>query len=207
MPLRALVPQLKGLVLAGGRSTRMGQDKAALTIDDRPLLARTVELLAVFTASVTVAIRRDQLDDRLRRQFHVLIDDPVAEGPVAALLAARAFAPDAAWLVLACDMPGVDRSLLSALVAGRDAARGGTAWVNPVDELPEPLCAIWEPATLDRLAELVAGPATGAVSPRRVLAGSCPKLLHPARAEALASLNTPADLRRYLDHPDGHQGS
>lgn len=182
----------------------MGRDKAALAVGDGfPLLARAVRLLGPFTSSVHVAIRRDQADDPLRRQFAVLMDDPAADGPVAALLAARKFDPGAAWLVLACDMPGLDEVLIAELVNGRDATRGGTAWVNPADGLPEPLCAIWEPATLNRLAELVAGPDAGAVSPRKVLAGSCPKLLNPVRAGALASLNTPADLRRYLDDPHG----
>ncbi len=183
----------------------MGQDKAALAIGGRPLLARTVALLELFTCSVHVGIRRDQLDDQLRRQFAVLTDDPSVEGPVAALLTAWRTDPGAAWLVLACDMPGIDELTLQTLVASRDAACGGTAWTNPADGLPEPLCAIWEPATLARLAAQVVGPSAGSVSPRRVLAESCPHLLNPARAEALASLNTPADLHHFLENPHGHE--
>jgi molybdopterin-guanine dinucleotide biosynthesis protein A len=183
---------LRGLVLAGGRSSRMGADKAALLVDGRPLLVRTVGLLEPLTTSVHVAIRAGQADDEL-------------EGPAAGLLAAWTHDPGAAWLVVACDMPGLDCAALEALVAGRDADRGATAWRSPGDGLPEPLCAIWEPATLARLAAEAGQGGTGTVSPRAILAAAHPLLLNPARPSALTSVNTPADLHRYLEHPHGHK--
>jgi molybdenum cofactor guanylyltransferase len=202
-------PPLRGLVLAGGQSLRMGEDKASLLVGGRTLLARSVELLQPLVTSVHVGVRADQANDQLRRQFAVLIDEPALAGPAAALVAASRHDPACAWLVLACDMPAVERGGLEALIAARDPARGGTAWRGSDEDLPEPLCAIWEPATLARLAAAARkagnGPPGPSVSPRSLLAAADPLLLNPARPGALSSVNTPADLHRYLEHTHGHK--
>lgn len=183
----------------------MGSDKAALLVGGRTLLDRGVELLQPLTMSVHVAIRAEQANDQLRRRFTLLFDAAPTEGPAAALVAAWMHDPEAAWLVLACDMPAMERSALEALVTGRDPSRGATAWRSPVDDLPEPLCAIWEPATLARLAAVVRQAGTGTVSPRAILAAADPLLLSPARQAALHSVNTPAELHRYLELNDGNK--
>jgi molybdopterin-guanine dinucleotide biosynthesis protein A len=196
---------MRGLVLAGGQSVRMRADKAALLIDGAPLLARSVALLEPLTRSVHVAIGPGQASDPLRQQFPVLIDVPGVQGPAAGLLAAWRHDAGAAWLVLACDMPGVSAPVLEALAVARDAGRGGTAWRQPGDGLPEPLCAIWEPATLARLAALVAQGGSRPVSPRALLAAADPLLLDPPRPAVLNSVNTPAELHRYLEQTHGHE--
>lgn len=183
----------------------MGADKAALVLDGDTLLGRSVGLLRALTHSVHVGIRPGQADDQLRLQFPVLVDPPEVRGPAAGLLAAWRHDPSAAWLVLACDMPGLSPSILEALVVARDPGRGGTAWRSAEGGLPEPLCAIWEPVTLARLAALVAEGSDGPVSPRALLAAADPLLLNPARPAALNSLNTPAELHRYLEHTHGHK--
>lgn len=198
-------PALRGLVLAGGQSVRMGSDKAALLIDGRTLLARSVALLEPLTMAVHVAIRPGQASDALRGQFSLLVDEASVPGPAGALLAAWQHDPVAAWLVLACDMPALGHAALEALVAHRDPERGATAWQSPDDGLPEPLCAIWEPVTLARLAAVARQAGNGPVSPRAVLAAADPLLLNPARPLALRSVNTPADLRRYLENNNGHK--
>jgi CTP:molybdopterin cytidylyltransferase MocA len=124
-------PLLRGLVLAGGRSQRMGHDKAAILIDDATLLERTVALLDGWVASVSVSVRSDQADDRLRRQYPLLLDTGAGLGPANGLRAAHLSDPAAAWLVLACDMPGLDRQAISALVAARDPVRAATSWRSP----------------------------------------------------------------------------
>lgn len=194
-PDAAVVP-LHGLVLAGGRSVRLGRDKAALLLDGRPLLARCVELLQPLVGDLRVAVRADQADEPLRRAFPLLVDVRSDIGPAAGLLAAHGFAPRAAWLVLACDMPRVTSAMLGRLVARRDPECGATAFRAAADGRPEPLCAIYEPATLDRLqARVGAGGSSGL---RELLAVVNPVLLDAPGADALASINTPADCGRML---------
>ena len=191
-------PDLRGLVLAGGRSERLGRDKAALLIDGEPLLARAVAALSGVVSDVRIAVRPDQLDESLRRRFALLPDVAEGIGPAAGILAAHRLFPDAAWLVLACDMPGVTRYMLATLVGQRDITRPATAFQAPTDGLPEPLCAIYEPATLTRFRRQVE--AGGNLSPRSWLVAERPALLAAPGADALSSINTPADLDR-LNRP------
>lgn len=185
-------PALRGLVLAGGRSERLGRDKAAVVVDGQSLLERAVALLAQAVADVRVGVRREQLSGTLRGRFSLIADDEEAIGPAAGILAAHRLIPDSAWLVLACDMPRVTVEALRTLISRRDAARSGTAFRAAADGLPEPLCAIYEPATLARFRRQVES--GGNSSPRDWLTAAQPLLLDAPGPDALRSINTPEDL-------------
>lgn len=185
---------LNGLVLAGGLSRRFGRDKAAVEVGGDTLLARTVALVTPFVQTLRVSVRPEQLNERLRATFSLLPDTVENGGPAAGLLAAHDFAPDAAWLVTACDLPLLDADTIGRLVAARDEKRDATAYSSPVDGKPEPLCAIYEPVALARLAALAAG--DGNLSPRDLLAAGDTALLQAKRAETLANVNEPGDLER-----------
>lgn len=202
----APVVPLHGLVLAGGRSVRLGRDKAAIRFDGRTLLARCVELLQPLVEDLRVAVRADQVDEPLRRRFPLLVDARSDIGPAAGVLAAHSFAPRAAWLVLACDMPQLTSTMLRRLIARRDPVRGATAFRAAADGRPEPLCAIYEPATLGRLQVRV--DAGGSSGLRELLVVVNPVLLDAPGADALASINTPEDCGRMLPpHCPGGMGS
>jgi molybdenum cofactor guanylyltransferase len=184
-------PPLFGLVLAGGRSTRMGRDKATLPYgDDTPQLERAVALLKRHVAQVFVSVRADQAADPLRSRFAQIKDTHENIGPIAGLLAAQSQHPDAAWLVLACDLPLLDDLSLAHLVARRDAARSATAYRSSHDGLPEPLCAIYEPRSRETLSEWVAA---GKQCPRKFLGSTDTVLLDEPNPRALDNVNTPKE--------------
>jgi molybdopterin-guanine dinucleotide biosynthesis protein A len=134
---------LNGVVLTGGRSNRMRADKAALAISGhRPQLERTFELLAPRVRRAWVSVRDDQRDDPLRAGYPQIVDGELGLGPIAGILAAQALHPDAAWLVLACDLPLLDAATLDQLLVQRDRKRLATAFRSTTDGLPEPLCTI-----------------------------------------------------------------
>lgn len=182
---------LQGLVLAGGRSSRMREDKAALTYRQRPQLELAFELLAPFVSRAFVSVREDQRDDPLRAGFPQIVDGPDVEGPIAGIIAAQAACPRAAWLVIACDLPMLDAATLSMLIAGRDASRLATAYRSASDGLPEPLCTIYEPASREAILRFVAG---GISCPRKFLMRHDVALLAAASPQALANANTPEEL-------------
>lgn len=187
-------PELYGLVLAGGHSRRFGRDKAALQVDGQTLLARTVALLTPHVRSVFVSVRPDQTDEALRAGFELIADEHTGAGPAAGLLAAHARRPRAAWLAAACDMPLLDSGTIECLVRARNPQRAATAFRSPVDGQPEPLCAIYEPATLARFREQVK--AGGGLSPRDLLARADVALVDAPTGDALCNVNAPADLER-----------
>jgi len=184
------VTPLFGLVLAGGRSTRMQADKAALAYGTRPQLAEAHGLVARHTGRAWISVRSDQASEPLRACYPQIVDGDLGQGPIAGIVAALGRHPEAAWLVVACDLPQLDDDTLDDLVRQRDPARMATAFVSAHDGLPEPLCAIYEPASRSALLAQIA---SGRNCPRRFLVDHDVKLLAPRHAQALDNANTPDD--------------
>ncbi len=179
-----------GLVLAGGRSTRMRADKAALTYQGQTQLERAMALLATLLPRAFVSVRADQAADPLRARFERIVDRRENIGPIAGLLAAQAEHPQAAWLVLACDLPLLDQASLAHLLRARDPGRLATAYRSSHDGLPEPLCAIYEPASA---AALAAHLAAGRNCPRKFLLSADVKVIDEPNPRALDNINTPEE--------------
>lgn len=182
---------LYGLVLSGGHSRRMGQDKAAIQIDGRSQLERAMALLQPLVTRAYVSVREDQRNEPLRARHAQIVDRGDVSGPAAGISAAQALEPAAAWLVIACDLPRLDASTLQQLVARRDPARIAIAYRSAFDGLPEPLCAIYEPRAAAALAAFLAG---GRACPRKFLIESDALLLDSPNPEALDNMNTPEEL-------------
>ena len=194
----ALAP-LYGLVLAGGASRRMGQDKAALAFHGRPQLDWARETLARHCERVFVSIRADQRDDPVRRGQPVIVDVHDGAGPIAGIAAAQAAHPDHAWLVLACDLPFVDDAAIGHLISRRDG-RPVVAYASSHDGLPEPLCAIYEP---ESRAGVLAAIVSGRNCPRKFIIGTGVALLAQPDPAALENVNTPDELQRARSHLGG----
>jgi molybdenum cofactor guanylyltransferase len=188
----ATVAPLLGLVLAGGHSSRMRIDKAALQYGGRSQLERAMALLEPHVACAYVSVRSDQSADPLRARFPQIVDTHENLGPIAGLLAAQTRHPQAAWLVLACDLPLLDEATLTRLVRARAPELVATAYRSSHDGLPEPLCAIWEPRSA---APLVAYVASGRQCPRRFLLGADTHLIEEPNPGALDNINTHEEYR------------
>jgi len=182
---------LNGLVLAGGQSRRMGSDKALLEHAGRSQLSHTVALLEPFVERVFVSTRAAQADEPERRRFRQILDRYDDLGPLAGVLSAMDRDPHCAWLVLACDLPNVDETTLAALLAQRAPQQPFTAFESSRDGLPEPLCAIYEPASRGIIDAFVAD---GVRCPRKIQMRAHTKLLVQPNPHALDNINTPGDL-------------
>jgi molybdopterin-guanine dinucleotide biosynthesis protein A len=176
------------LVLAGGRSTRMQRDKAVLTYHGRTQLEWAVSLLQPHAQRVFVSVRPDQTSDPVRARFDQIVDTHENLGPVAGIMAAQAKHPQVAWLVLACDLPFLDNATLTHLIWARQPQRLATAYRSSHDGLPEPLCAIYEPASRE---PLLAHVANGKQCPRKFLINSDVQLIDEPNPHALDNVNTP----------------
>lgn len=128
-----------------------------------------------------------------------LVDAPETRGPLAGILAALRHAPQAAWLVAACDLPDISPAAVAWLLAQRSPQR--VAILPTIDGRPEPVLAIYEPAARAALEELARAPDP---APRRL--ASCDGVytpVPPARlCAAWRNVNTPAELGR-LRRPGG----
>lgn len=187
---------LYGLVLAGGRSSRMQRDKAQLQYHGRSQLEHACRLLAPYVEKVFVSVRGDQRDDPQRAAWPQIIDRPGLSGPIAGIASAQAEHPDAAWWVLACDLPFLDANSLQALQHGRTRTHLATAFRSSHDGLPEPLCAIYEPSSSPALSAYVAA---GGQCPRKFLRTHDAQLLTAPNAAALDNINTPQEYVAAMD--------
>lgn len=186
---------LFGLVLAGGASRRMGEDKGRIRYSDAPQAAAAWQLLSHICARTFVSISPAQRGVDPYAGLPAIVDASFARGPAAGLMAAWQEHPDVAWLVLAVDLPRVDRAVLETLIAARDPQRAATAACH-ADGTPEPLCTIWEPVARALIAAEIAA---GGGSLRRVLEQArfaVADLLDPAWLE---SVNTPTDRAAFAD--------
>lgn len=181
---------LYGLLLAGGRSTRMGRDKAALRVAGRSQLEHVMALLAPRVERAFVSVRAEQRADPLRAAFEQIEDTRDNLGPIAGIIAAQERFPQSAWLVLACDLPLLDEATLEFLLRARAPERLATAFRSSHDALPEPLCAVYEPRSRAALAAYVAG---GRNCPRKFLLQADVHLIDEPNPRALDNANTPEE--------------
>jgi molybdopterin-guanine dinucleotide biosynthesis protein A len=189
-------PLVVGVVLAGGRSRRLGRDKARLEVEvlgrRRTLLAWTVERLRACGLEVAVAAGPSRV--KLPAPLEVSpIEDGPGRGPAAGVLGAAAAYPQSALLVLGCDLPLVPVSLLTALLR-RFRNQGCDLVSVDAGQGVEPLCTIYSRRALEVLRHRAAAGDT-ALHPLFSVAG-LEVGFEPAPPEWLLNINTPEDLAK-----------
>jgi len=98
------------------------------------------------------------------------VEDKFIElGPFGAILSAFQKDPNAAWLVVACDLPFLNQKALTFLKENRAISKVATAFHNPETNFPDPLITIWEPKSYQILLNFLA---QGYSCPRKVLINS-----------------------------------
>lgn len=180
-----VVPYLNGLVLAGGYSTRLGEDKGLIEYYDRPHRDYLLQLIRPFTACTWISLRRGQTPDS---RFPVLYDTFCDMGPFSGVLTAVHYNTSCAWLAIACDFPLMDAEAVRELVESRDPESVATCFLEPETGLPEPLLTIWEPAGGKILRDMFA---LGQTSMMEILKTRKVRLVTPSRPEVLWNANTP----------------
>jgi molybdopterin-guanine dinucleotide biosynthesis protein A len=177
------VPKLNGLVLAGGKSVRMGKDKGALDYHGKPQREFMADMLSQFCEKTYISVRENQ---GVESEYELLEDTFVGLGPFGAIASAMRKNPNTAWLVVACDLPLLDEKTLQFLVENRTASKVATAIYNPETDFPEPLITIWEPRSYQVMLNFLA---QGYSCPRKVLINSEIELLKVKDVKVLLNVN------------------
>jgi molybdopterin-guanine dinucleotide biosynthesis protein A len=186
-------PILQGLVLAGGKSTRMGYDKGAVKWYGKEQRYHIADLLKKHCTDVFISCRDLEQQREISSEYLSLADTFTGLGPYGAILSAFREQPDRAWLVIACDLPLVDANVLQHLVDNRNTASIATAYQSHHNDFPEPLITIYEPKSFPVLLQFLS---QGYSCPRKVLINSDINLLPSPDKDALANVNTPEELER-----------
>lgn len=186
---------IDGLVLIGGKSKRMNKDKARLMYHKKPQYAYCAELLNGVCNDVYLSVREDQLDKYESQGYGCIADsEEYAEnGPLAGILSAMEFNSDVHWLVMACDLPNVTKDVLQKLI---ESHKDGyiTAFKSEQNQLPEPLCAIYDK---DSYPVLKKNFKEGIYCPRKILIENRCTLIDVNISRALDNINYADDYIAY----------
>lgn len=193
---KAKATPLYGLVLTGGQSSRMGRDKAALDYHGKPQAKHAVDLLAGFCSKVYVSTRPGQENADVIDDLPQIQDSFLGFGPLGGILSALKTEPQAAWMVLACDLPYVTHETLAHLAKHRNPFKLATAYRNAANGFPEPLIAVYEPKSVHRLLRFLG---LGYHCPRKVLINSDTHLLDAPDPQQLENVNHPEEYEAARD--------
>jgi molybdopterin-guanine dinucleotide biosynthesis protein A len=176
---------LCGLVLAGGKSVRMGTDKGLLDYFGKSQRIYSLEMLEKLNLNTFLSVRKEQKLD----QKNVIEDKFIGLGPFGAICSAFQHDPNTAWLVLATDLPYADEKLIRRLIQERDPSKVATALKGKNKKFPEPLITIWEPRAYPVMLQFLA---QGISCPRKVLINSEVKHVE-VDDDFITNVNTPEE--------------
>jgi len=145
-----MIPDCTALILAGGESSRMGQDKAGLLLGERTLLQRVIAIVQPMFADTLVSVRQTRADCELPQ----VCDDATFCGPLAGLAAGLAQVKTQWVFAVACDMPFITPELIGYLAKFRE---GVEAVVPVVQGHPQPMAAFYATRSLDSLHQMLGG--------------------------------------------------
>ena len=194
--LGSRVPALKSLVLIGGQSRRMGARKADLVYRNGQTEAERMVAICERITPGRVHLSVADSEQNGVGDYPRIEDRFLGLGPAGAISSAMLHDPDAAWLVVACDLPLLDRATVADLVAARRPNLYATAYRRPGERFPEPLVAIYEPRAYQRFLQYLS---MGYACPRKVLINSDAHVLDAADDAPFTNANTPEERAAVLD--------
>ena len=184
-------PPINGLVLAGGKSTRMGTDKGSIHYYVNTQREYLFNMLLPVCSEVFVSLNGQQVKEENKLPY--IQDAFIGLGPAGGILSAFQQNPNSAWLTVACDLPFVTTELIAYLIAHRNPYKMATAFMDAGNKFPEPLVTIWEPKAYPALLQFLS---EGYACPRKALINSDVELLHAPDASAFTNVNTPEDYEK-----------
>ena len=136
-----------GLILCGGKSSRMGTDKGLLKLEAKTWAQTAVDNLMELNIPVKLSVNNDQYA-AYASAFPVsdlIVDDDSLSirGPLQGLLSVHLKNPASPIFLLACDMPLMETSVLKELLRHYNDNATADAFVFTNDNEPEPLCGIY----------------------------------------------------------------
>ncbi len=196
--------RVSAVVLAGGRSRRFGDcDKALADVDGRPMIARVADRLTSVADELVVNCRRDQragLAETLAEcalEPRFAVDSVPDRGPVYGLRTGLRTAAGQYAIVVACDMPFVDPTLLAYLL-DRSEERKTSGAVPRLDGRRQPLCGAYmvDPALDACTAAIARGDSrlSTVLDCLTLVVADESTVREHASPHALTNVNTPADL-------------
>jgi len=181
---------LKALILLGGKSSRMGEEKGLIQYHEKTQAEHLVSLLEEIGLEVFLSVREEQKENYsfLNRPF--ITDQLQGAGPLGGIASAMRSLPQTAFMVVACDLPNLQKEQLEFLLKNRNPKVFATCYESPLDGGPEPLCSIYEPKSFSALMKFWVN---GKSCPRKMLFNRTVEILPIQDSNFLVNANTPEE--------------
>ncbi|MEO9572350.1 MAG: NTP transferase domain-containing protein [Polaribacter sp.] len=180
--IKEKIAPVKGLVLIGGKSTRMGRDKSQIDYHGKPQKEFVKELLENSNLETFYSVQEGGNENEISDKFSNL-------GPFGGICSAFQKDPNAAWFVLATDVPFVNDKIIELLLKHRNPSKTATAIKGKGKDFPEPLITIYEPKAYPILLQYLA---QGYSCPRKMLINSDVEIVEIDDAY-IRNVNTPEE--------------
>lgn len=182
---------VKALILTGGKSQRMGMDKAFIDYHGQPQYRHLYDMLMNMQIPVCLSCSSEQ-EQKFVSGLNTLIDVFPSSGPITGLYSAFQLDPDADWLILACDMPLINSASISNLIK-QHGEYDITTYQSELKPFPEVVFTIYTPKVLPILETAVA---EKQFSLQALLRQSKVEKVTPIDNQVLLNVNDKDDLRQ-----------
>lgn len=149
-----------GIVLCGGKSTRMGQDKGRINSYGINWAQASINTLSVLKIPVYISVNKTQLEDysKIYGKNNLIPDKEELQlfGPISGIISAHLQFPIQDIFVLACDMQLMKRTAITALYQAYQTNLNQDAFIYRLEDNREPLCGIYSYKALSKISTLYA---------------------------------------------------
>ncbi|MEO7991322.1 MAG: NTP transferase domain-containing protein [Chryseolinea sp.] len=188
---KSLSPVLFGLILAGGKSSRMGFDKGSIDYHGQPQREYLFDLLGKYCSQVFTSCKNA---NDIPKTLNPLPDQFQINSPLNGILSAFQFNKDVAWLTIPVDMPLIDGAVIEFLIKHRDPSKTATCFFDSDGKNPEPLFTLWEPLAWDGLQKFHH---SEKISPRDFLKQSEITILSVPNNRYLTNINSEEEWKQF----------
>ncbi len=142
--------EVTGIILAGGKSSRMGTDKGLQALAGKPLIAYAIHALSALCKNVIISSSSDAYQSF---GYKVVADEFPGIGPMGGIYSALRQSKTSNNLVLSCDLPFVSPGLLSYILSKASGFQVAVPWQG--NQHYEPLCAFYDLSVLEPMTEFI----------------------------------------------------
>ncbi len=183
---------IKALILVGGKSSRLGQEKGLLTINGISLVSRMQQVLSNCQLPVFLSCNSSQ-KGLFQSDNDVIVDEFDAIGPLGGILSAFRRDDSCDWCVVACDMPNINEASINNLLAAHRSTQI-TTYRSRKKKYPETTFTIY-PKSMTEMFEAAVGKQNYRL--QDFLKNHKTTLLSPENDQLLDNIN---DLNAYQNH-------
>lgn len=187
--IKAKVAPVKGLILVGGKSTRMGYDKAKLNYHGKPQKENIKNIIENCGLKTFYSIGNNNI---FKPSENEISDKFIDLGPFGGICSAFQQNPNTAWLVIATDLPFIDEEIIQLLLTKRNSSKAATCIKGKGKQFPEPLITIYEPKAYPILLQYLA---QGYSCPRKMLINSDVEIIE-VEDHFIQNVNTPEEFEK-----------